>query len=85
MAWPAAARECPLQGSQSDRITDGSWPVSAQNFFGIPNVTNADGTPCDTDHKSQPFLSDPRALYDPADGRFWAINPESGYFELLVF
>ena len=48
------------------------WPVSAQNFFGVPNVTNADGTPCDTDHKSQPFLSDPRALYDPADGRFWA-------------
>src|SRR5436853_305389 len=46
------------------------WPVSAQNFFGVPNVTNADGTPCDTDHRSQPFLSDPRALYDPADGRF---------------
>jgi hypothetical protein len=48
------------------------WPVSAQNFFGVPNVTNADGTPCDTAHQSQPFLSDPRALYDPADGRFWA-------------
>ncbi|HET7420014.1 MAG TPA: hypothetical protein VFL27_06500 [Candidatus Dormibacteraeota bacterium] len=48
------------------------WPVSAQSFFGVPNVTNADGTPCDTAHKSQPFMSDPRALYDPADGRFWA-------------
>jgi hypothetical protein len=48
------------------------WPVSAQNFFGVPSVTNADGTPCDTAHRSQPFLSDPRALYDPADGRFWA-------------
>jgi hypothetical protein len=24
MTWPAAARECPIQGSQSDRITDGS-------------------------------------------------------------
>ena len=48
------------------------WPVSAQTFFGVPNVTNADGTPCDTAHQSQPFLSDPRALYDPADGRFWA-------------
>lgn len=48
------------------------WPVSAQRFFGAPNVTNADGTPCDVAHKSQPFISDPRALYDPADGRFWA-------------
>src|SRR5690242_7167251 len=48
------------------------WPVSAQNFFAVPNVTNADGTPCDTDHNSQPFMSDPRAFYDPADGRFWA-------------
>ena len=48
------------------------WPVGAQAFFGVPNVTNADGTPCDTAHLSQPFLSDPRALYDPADGRFWA-------------
>jgi len=48
------------------------WPVSNQNFFGVPNVTNADGTPCDTAHKSQPFMSDPRAIYDPVDGRFWA-------------
>ena len=48
------------------------WPVGAQNFFAVPNATNADGTPCDTAHHSQPFLSDPRALYDPADGRFWA-------------
>jgi hypothetical protein len=48
------------------------WPVSAQNFFGVPNTTLADGTPCDTEHLSQPFLSDPRALYDPVDGRYWA-------------
>ncbi len=49
------------------------WPVSAQSFFGVPNVTAADGTtPCDTAHNSQPFLSDPRALYDPVGGRFWA-------------
>jgi hypothetical protein len=47
-------------------------PVNAQGFFGVPSVTNADGTPCDTAHKSQPFMSDPRALYDAADGRFWA-------------
>jgi hypothetical protein len=49
------------------------WPVGAQAFFGVPNVTMADGeTPCDVAHKSQPFVSDPRALYDPIDGRFWA-------------
>ncbi len=48
------------------------WPVSAQAFFGVPSVTNSDGTPCDTAHLSQPFLSDPRALYDPTEGRFWA-------------
>jgi hypothetical protein len=44
------------------------WPVSAQNFFGVPNEPNN----CDSAHQNQPFLSDPRALYDPADGRFWA-------------
>jgi hypothetical protein len=48
------------------------WPVSAQQFFGVPNVTNPDGTPCDLAHLSQPFLSDPRALYDPVSKRFWA-------------
>jgi hypothetical protein len=48
------------------------WPVSAQAFFGVPNVTAPNGTPCDTAHLSQPFLSDPRALYDPIGGRFWA-------------
>jgi hypothetical protein len=48
------------------------WPVSAQSFFGVPNVTAPNGTPCDTAHNSQPFLSDPRALYDPVGGRFWA-------------
>ena len=25
-----------------------------------------------TDHGDQPFTSDPRAMYDAADGRFWA-------------
>jgi hypothetical protein len=44
------------------------WPVSAQNFFGVPNVPNN----CDAAHDNQPFLSDPRALYDPVDGRYWA-------------
>ncbi len=53
-------------------VVQPGWPVSAQGFFGVPSVTNADGTPCDTAHNSQPFLSDPRALYDTADHRFWA-------------
>jgi hypothetical protein len=56
------------------------WPVSAQDFFGVKNVTSAHRTPCDTAHLSQPFLSDPRALYDPIDKRFWAamLQVESG-------
>ena len=48
------------------------WPVSAQKFFGVPDVTTADGAPCDVAHHSQPFMSDPRAFYDAADGHFWA-------------
>lgn len=43
-------------------------PASAQSFFGVPNEPNN----CDSTHNNQPFMSDPRALYDPADGRFWA-------------
>ncbi len=39
------------------------WPKNAQNFFGIPNPGACD--------PSGPFLSDPRAFYDPNDGRFW--------------
>jgi hypothetical protein len=48
------------------------WPVGAQDFFAVPPVSQADGTPCDTTNFSHPFLSDPRALYDPVDHRFWA-------------
>ena len=48
------------------------WPISAQDFFGIPDEFNADGSACDASHGNQPFLSDPRAIYDSADGRFWA-------------
>src|SRR4029077_621065 len=44
------------------------WPVSAQNFFGAQNEPGN----CDSGSGNQPFLSDPRALYDPIDGRFWA-------------
>lgn len=48
------------------------WPVSAQSFFGVPNEFNPDGSACDPASGNQPFLSDPRAIYDPADHRFWA-------------
>jgi hypothetical protein len=44
------------------------WPVSAQAFFGAPSSPSD----CDPGSNNQPFLSDPRALYDAADHRFWA-------------
>ena len=39
------------------------WPKNAQTFFGVPNPG-----PCDP---NGPFLSDPRAFFDPATGRFF--------------
>ena len=39
------------------------WPKNVQTFMGVPNPGSCDS--------NGPFLSDPRALYDPADGRFW--------------
>lgn len=41
------------------------WPKTSINFFGIPN-------PSPSGCASSPFTSDPRAFYDPEDGRFWA-------------
>lgn len=49
----------------SGRVLSG-FPVSAQSFFGVPSQ------PCDPASGNQPFLSDPRAFYDPTDHRFWA-------------
>jgi hypothetical protein len=70
-----ASPEFVLQGVNTQwQVTDTKgkvqpgWPVSAQKFFGAPNEPGN----CDSAHLNQPFLSDPRALYDPADGRFWA-------------
>jgi para-nitrobenzyl esterase len=40
-------------------------PVNAQSFFGVP-----DPAPFGCD-PAGPFLSDPRAFYDPNTGRFW--------------
>lgn len=37
-------------------------PVSAASFFGVPSPGACDPSP---------FLSDPRAFYDPEDSRFW--------------
>jgi hypothetical protein len=75
----AASTDFVLQGVNTQfEVLDTSghvqpgWPVSAQSFFGVPNVRGSNGQLCDTAHKSQPFLSDPRALYDPIDHRFWA-------------
>jgi hypothetical protein len=75
----AASSDFVLQGVNTQfEVLDTSgnvqpgWPVGAQKFFGIPNATKADGTPCDTAHHSQPFTSDPRALFDTRDHRFWA-------------
>lgn len=49
------------------------WPVTANTFFQVPLATEGDGvTPCDAQHNRTPFMSDPRAFYDPADNRFWA-------------
>ncbi|HYL08721.1 MAG TPA: hypothetical protein VEU76_09225, partial [Candidatus Udaeobacter sp.] len=59
------------------------WPVNAQQFFGVPNDTNADGTPCDTAHGSRAFLSDPRAFYDPVDKRFWAAELQAAGVPIL--
>src|SRR5260370_6143469 len=40
------------------------WPKTAKNFFGVPDPGRCS--------PGGPYLSDPRAFYDPKDGRFWA-------------
>ena len=40
------------------------WPKTTVSFFGVPNPTPSGCA-------SSPFMSDPRAFYDPKDGRFW--------------
>ena len=44
------------------------FPKNLQDFFGVPAPTPAN---CDKEHGNQPFLSDPRAFYDPVKKRFW--------------
>jgi hypothetical protein len=52
--------------SPSGRVESG-WPVNSQRFFQIPQEPNN----CDPANGNQPFTSDPRAVYDPVDHRFW--------------
>ena len=40
------------------------WPKTTVSFFGVPNPTPSGCA-------ASPFMSDPRAFYDPKDGRFW--------------
>lgn len=40
------------------------WPKTARTFFGVPNPGSC--------APNGAFLSDPRAVYDPNDKRFWA-------------
>lgn len=44
------------------------WPKTAQSFLGVPNPGSCS--------PSGPFLSDPRAFYDPVDQRFWVATLE---------
>ncbi|HEV7127215.1 MAG TPA: hypothetical protein VGN32_07215 [Ktedonobacterales bacterium] len=45
-------------------VRQSGWPKPAPSFFGVPTPSGCGVT--------APFLSDPRAFYDPTDGRFWA-------------
>jgi hypothetical protein len=51
-------------------------PINSQNWFGVPNPLPAG---CDP---AGPFLSDPRAFYDPNTGLFWTatLQVESAAF-----
>ena len=55
-------------------------PVNSQVFFGVPNPTPAG---CDTLGVG-PFMSDPRAFYDPNTGFFWAAMLQAENVEGLI-
>src|SRR5205807_6496663 len=42
------------------------WPKTAKSFFAVPNPSPSGCAP-------RPYLTDPRAFYDPVDQRFWAL------------
>jgi hypothetical protein len=53
--------------SSSGAIQAG-FPKSLQTFFGVPAPTPAG---CDSAHNNHPFLTDPRAAWDPVTGRWY--------------
>jgi len=44
-------------------VVQSGWPKTAQAFFNVPNPGSCD--------PNGPYMGDPRAFYDPGDGRFW--------------
>ena len=76
----AASSTAVLQGvNTSFALYDGAgnlksgWPKTAQALFGVANPGSCDPL--------GPFMSDPRAFYDPSDGRFWvaALQTEGAF------
>lgn len=72
----AASSRWVLQGvntsfavSNTSGSLQSGWPKTAQSFFGIPNPGSCS--------PAGPFLSDPRAFYDPVDRRFWVAMLEA--------
>jgi hypothetical protein len=59
--------------STSGKLQSG-WPKNYQAFFGVPSPGKCDS--------HGPYMVDPRAFYDPADGRFWAValQDEGAYY-----
>jgi hypothetical protein len=71
----AASPQFVLQGvNKSFEVLDthgrvqAGWPRDSQAFFRIPNEPKN----CDPASGNRPFVTDPRAFYDPVDKRFWA-------------
>lgn len=50
--------------SVSNGASVSGWPKSLVSFFGVPNPTGCSSP-------QAPFLSDPRAFYEPNKARFW--------------
>ncbi|HLJ82856.1 MAG TPA: hypothetical protein VKT51_01610 [Candidatus Eremiobacteraceae bacterium] len=64
--WVVQATNTSIAVYNTSGTLQAGWPKNSQVFFNIPNPPNN----CDP---NGPFTSDPRALYDPADKRFWVV------------
>jgi hypothetical protein len=62
-AWEVQGVNTSIAVYNTAGVLQPGWPKNVQTFFGVPNPGSCD--------PNGPFLSDPRALYDPTDGRFW--------------